>query len=158
MCNVVEFQSKGQRVYAEGGMMDKQYIEECKGFKWLQEYFRDNIKDLMPATILDDVTGCVSILFHCPKTLEKLVGWHELVVSIEKEDKGISIPANALITKEKGVWYLPRLDTLIELMGIKRFNQVVHKLCYEVEDFDKLTVDDLTLACLRALKAIKEGK
>ena len=87
--------------------MNKEYINECKEFKWLQKngYFKCG---------------------HC----EFLAGY-----------------------KKMKDYYAPRLDTLIEMLGIEEFKDVV--MCWLSGEIPIENSDDLQLACLRALAKVK---
>lgn len=136
--------------------MDIQYIEECKNFKWLQENWKPERGDV----VLIDEGKWVEDWIVTRKA-EIRGGWYI------KTPEGFELCKELNFLKEKGV-YLPRLSTLIELLG-DRFRQLWrnHKfewLC-EYWVWDRKIAADVAvwtpsfctpkLACLRALKKVK---
>ena len=132
---------------------EKQYIEECKNFKWLQEQWKPKSGDKV--ILFDEVQILVR---------ESSVDGYWQVTTPEG---GSKIYTQDDFYKEKCI-YLPRLSTLIELLG-DRFRQLWrnHKfewLC-EYWVWDRKIAADVAvwtpffctpkLACLRALKKVK---
>lgn len=127
--------------------MDKDYVSACASFKWLQEQWKPRSGDMI--FMFDEAQVLVR---------ETSVDGYWQVTTPEGGSKLFT--ADDFI-KEKSI-YLPRLDTLIELMGdsfmeLRRIRKDLF-LCYFFDGEEECSEEGEThkLVCLAALKKIKE--